>query len=332
MGLSSNEETPMSIDLIRTEFDHARVAQRLRYEPDTGHFYWRKNMARDVLAGDRAGTINKDGELMITLRSTPVPAKHLAWLLHYGHWPEQRITYRSLADATTPEERAAARLDLRIENLVPYTPVLSDNPRSVKARLQRTEQRRARAALEQALRDSPPPDPRYPFVTWAPTRKHYIVQEDPARAARLGILLPRNVLTTTSRDEAHAASDQHSARLDFLFHYQPPAFANMDKNRNGSGLTLQEVVNDIAYNPTTGEFLWRYPRSVAGFRADVPLNPDDERAARFVQFKGQRLYAHMLAWWMTQGTWPGPKRIRHDDRNPANNTIHNLYDIREDDE
>jgi hypothetical protein len=63
------------------------AAQRLRYEPDTGAFYWRHNVGRKIKAGQRAGRIAKNGYLVIGIDGTPILAHRLAFWIINGWCP-----------------------------------------------------------------------------------------------------------------------------------------------------------------------------------------------------------------------------------------------------
>ena len=86
----------------------------LNYDPDTGVFTWIKKSAKNVMAGSIAGTVKttrttKEG-LGIRYRYIRLdgeyPAARLAWVMHYGEWPQSRIRFND-----------GDSLNLRIDNL-----------------------------------------------------------------------------------------------------------------------------------------------------------------------------------------------------------------------
>jgi len=88
------------------------VSEWLSYAPDTGFFYWKKKPARNVRAGDRAGTFKANRAknkkyLYIRLANYELTGARVAWVLHYGVWPEGNVLYRD-GDTT----------NLKIDNLV----------------------------------------------------------------------------------------------------------------------------------------------------------------------------------------------------------------------
>lgn len=61
----------------------------LRYDAETGEFFWIKTPGRRAKAGDRAGCDNK-GYIEIRVRRSRVLAHRLAWLFVYGKNPGDR--------------------------------------------------------------------------------------------------------------------------------------------------------------------------------------------------------------------------------------------------
>lgn len=91
------------------------VAEKLLYDAVTGVFTWRVDVGKNVKAGSQAGSIkatrvnaagNSVSYRYIRLFGRTMPAGRLAWLLHYGEWPQGRVTPKN----DDP-------LDLRIDNL-----------------------------------------------------------------------------------------------------------------------------------------------------------------------------------------------------------------------
>ena len=105
------------------------VALALRYEAQTGEFYW---LPRDELgssgrrgwnrkyAGKPALTYLCAGYLSGTLLGSAVLAHRVAWLLHYGEWPAGQIDHIN-----------GDRTDNRIENLRVVTATENNRNRKV---------------------------------------------------------------------------------------------------------------------------------------------------------------------------------------------------------
>jgi hypothetical protein len=67
----------------------------LRYEEDTGKFYWIKQPgpARNTTVGSIAGSVDKYGYIVIGMMNREYKAHRLAWLYHYGEWPSGIIDH-----------------------------------------------------------------------------------------------------------------------------------------------------------------------------------------------------------------------------------------------
>ena len=62
------------------------VARQLQYNPGTGKFFHKDT-------NKSAGSYNQKGYLRIQLQSGKFVASRLAWLLHYGEWPEKTVDH-----------------------------------------------------------------------------------------------------------------------------------------------------------------------------------------------------------------------------------------------
>jgi hypothetical protein len=73
------------------------IREKLKYDPVSGEFSWRKNSGRHgrYPAESRAG-FQKDGYWMITICGRDYRAHRLAWLYVHGEWPLGQIDHRDL--------------------------------------------------------------------------------------------------------------------------------------------------------------------------------------------------------------------------------------------
>ncbi len=71
------------------------VDRLVRYEPETGQFYWRVTNSNRAKAGTIAGSINRHGHVIITINGGRYLAHRLVWLLIYGEWPSEEIDHKN---------------------------------------------------------------------------------------------------------------------------------------------------------------------------------------------------------------------------------------------
>ena len=101
----------------------SEIAKFYRYEPDTGHIYWRSRVAGMTFganvvtektakfantrcANQRAEYRHNAGYLMLRLFTVAFLAQRVAWALHHGVWPDGLMDHEN-----------GVRTDNRIENL-----------------------------------------------------------------------------------------------------------------------------------------------------------------------------------------------------------------------
>lgn len=68
------------------------LRSKLRYAPETGHFYWLEQRGR-VVAGQKAGTPDYYGYTNIRVCGKVCKAHRLAWVYVYGDWPAGEIDH-----------------------------------------------------------------------------------------------------------------------------------------------------------------------------------------------------------------------------------------------
>lgn len=83
-----------------------RLKDLLRYEPETGNFYWLNPAAKRMHHGELAGFVDYNGYVYIKVDSKRHSAHRLAWLHVYGHFPSNFIDHIN-----------TVRSDNRISNL-----------------------------------------------------------------------------------------------------------------------------------------------------------------------------------------------------------------------
>lgn len=70
----------------------AVVREKLYYESDTGIVGWRVPPRRGTSAGP-AGSPDRSGHLYLKIAGKRLPLHRIAWFLHHGQWPAERIDH-----------------------------------------------------------------------------------------------------------------------------------------------------------------------------------------------------------------------------------------------
>ena len=84
-----------------------RLDELLRFDPATGHFYWRKKRGK-TRAGTQAGTLNDNGYVIIGVDYRRYRAHHLVWLHLHGDC-RRSSSITSMGCVTTTDQRTCAR-------------------------------------------------------------------------------------------------------------------------------------------------------------------------------------------------------------------------------
>lgn len=71
-----------------------RANELLVYDPALGTLTWKVGRSR-MKAGDVAGSITRKGYVSLSIDSRQYMAHRIAWLLHYGEWPEKQIDHKN---------------------------------------------------------------------------------------------------------------------------------------------------------------------------------------------------------------------------------------------
>lgn len=68
------------------------MAKFLRFEPDTGRFYWLANICNKPI-GSQAGCVGAKGYRRIRVDNQYYQANRLAWLFAHGTWPDGQVDH-----------------------------------------------------------------------------------------------------------------------------------------------------------------------------------------------------------------------------------------------
>ena len=94
----------------KADFNFEEMSSIVSYSPHSGEFVWKVSTGTRSKAGQRAGTWlrlqNGKDYYSVTYKGRKYSGAQLAWLLHYGEWPDRSVFY---VDGNS--------LNLRIANL-----------------------------------------------------------------------------------------------------------------------------------------------------------------------------------------------------------------------
>jgi hypothetical protein len=106
-----------------------RLKELLRYEPDTGNFYWMIDR-KAVKAGDLAGCCKREENRAILIDGEPYSPGHMAWLYMYGVKPVRLwhingnvkdFSIKNLTDKRPEKEKIPLTQD-KLKELLDYNP------------------------------------------------------------------------------------------------------------------------------------------------------------------------------------------------------------------
>jgi hypothetical protein len=82
-------------DMKTDRISPQKLRSALRYEPESGRFFWLSSPARSVPAGNEAArSVDARGYRYLTMDSTRVYAQRAAWMIVEGVVPEFKISFR----------------------------------------------------------------------------------------------------------------------------------------------------------------------------------------------------------------------------------------------
>ncbi len=293
---------------LPSEDIQADLLDALDYDPKTGNFRWLENRRR-VAEGDLAGTIGRDGSIIIGYKRKVYVAAHIAWLFTHNHWPLSYVMYRD----HDPMNLAADNLYLREERY-------GRNSKALYMKDYRAKQR--------ATRQATAPKSNRPNVTFTGSPKDggaWCVR-DP-RDPRLVIV------TLKDKKEAEAYADMLDYGRNFCMLNPPAKFPLLFGRVRAGGpkaLTLQELSNRFAYDPETGAIFRRERDDYLDGERKINLEGTpaiiiDGTRRPTVRTHSRSYSAGMLAWFLHTGDWPRRKQIGYRDGKPKNTRFDNLY-------
>lgn len=80
---------------MKAPLKHARLIEVLSYNEATGEFRWRQYMNGRATIGKRAGSVTKQGYVVIRVDGVQYKAHRLAWFYVHQQWPAEDVDHRS---------------------------------------------------------------------------------------------------------------------------------------------------------------------------------------------------------------------------------------------
>ena len=68
-------------------------SEHFYYDAYTGFITWKKPTSHRIVKGQEAGSKRKDGYRRVSFKGGIIASHRLAWLLHYGDWPQGDIDH-----------------------------------------------------------------------------------------------------------------------------------------------------------------------------------------------------------------------------------------------
>lgn len=317
----------------KPQYPHApdEISRHLAYDPTTGAITWRTNGAHHK-AGDLAGSVYRDGHVWISLSGHKYPARLIAWVLLHKDWPDDPVHLVSDTADIPRDTRRALRQDFRPHNLVSRPKTLSNKPVAVAQRIRRQQFEAIRAGVTtiSAAKDNVT-DPTRPSLFWSAPTGLWVVRDNPAHLAYLPAHARPTLLRELARfktlEEARAFYDATARRIHYVIEHPPLNLPPdmrliMASGEKYFGITLQEAHHTFAYDPDTGDLIWRAPPAYVGLKAG---KPGATVPALYVSLHGRRYPVHALAWFLTHAEWPKRKSIGWRNGDQTDNRLSNLY-------
>lgn len=281
------------------------LSNALDYDPATGEIRWRESRRR-VTEGNLAGSISREGNLVIGFNGSSYQAHHIAWFLETGRWPNMPILFRD----RNP-------MNLVFDNI--YAPTYKHNSKANYMREYRKRQKRDRALkASKRLNVSD-----VPGVVFGVGNVWNVRDRDNFNLV---------IASFATKPEAEAYGKMFNEGRWFVANNPPELFPDTADPRSlatagaEGTLTYEQATLRFAYDPETGAI---YRRTSPSHRLDltgVPAIEIDDTRRPIVRASGRTYSAGMLAWFLhTGGEWPKRKQLSYRDGDRRNTKWANLY-------
>ena len=74
--------------MFNNPFSYEKAMELFSYDPVCGEIRWKNPAGTKVKSGDLAGWVNEHGRVVVRYQGKGIFGHRLAWLLHFGRWPE----------------------------------------------------------------------------------------------------------------------------------------------------------------------------------------------------------------------------------------------------
>lgn len=82
--------------IFKKHINLKQLKESLEFNPLTGNFSWKVSPCNRIQIGDIAGSIDKNGYIIVRINKKAYYAHRLAWFYYYEEWPNKDIDHRDL--------------------------------------------------------------------------------------------------------------------------------------------------------------------------------------------------------------------------------------------
>lgn len=297
---------------MRPVISYGDAARLFTYEPTHGALRWRIDRGYTVKAGDEAGSLTTHGTVAVRVGKQVVQGHYLAWLLHYGEWPQWSLKLAGRKD------------DLSIDNIseiVPLNPERNVRQREYNAAWRARQRERKYLSMQNQV----------PYVHGDVSLAYSILEHlwilsDGQVATSRDPHLRRVIGRYASERQALQAAQQHVDRLNFVLADPPPTPFQISSEPQTNptapgGLGLYQARQQYCYNPETGDILYRDPALKRALSA-ITLSA---RGRPLVTRRSEHYPAAMFAWFLANGEWPKARNMAQRNGDVRDLRLANLY-------
>lgn len=79
--------------MFNNPFTYEVASQLFSYDAESGEIRWKQPQGKKMKPGQVAGWINERGRVVVRFERKGIFGHRLAWLLHFGKWPELHLDH-----------------------------------------------------------------------------------------------------------------------------------------------------------------------------------------------------------------------------------------------